>query len=62
MKISFLPQYIQKFINETWLERYGSVLPRDTLMLLWSLTVSVYCMGGMMGCLCSGYLTAALGK
>uniref|UniRef100_A0A8C5IVG9 Major facilitator superfamily (MFS) profile domain-containing protein n=1 Tax=Junco hyemalis TaxID=40217 RepID=A0A8C5IVG9_JUNHY len=62
MKISFLCQYIQKFINETWLERYGSVLPQERLTLLWSLIVSAYCLGGMIGCLCSGYLTAAFGK
>ncbi|XP_056360324.1 solute carrier family 2, facilitated glucose transporter member 11-like isoform X2 [Oenanthe melanoleuca] len=31
-------------------------------MLLWSLIVSVYCIGGMAGCLCSGYLTAKFGK
>ncbi|XP_030814669.1 solute carrier family 2, facilitated glucose transporter member 11-like [Camarhynchus parvulus] len=60
--INYTSPYIQKFINETWLERYGSVLPQETLMLLWSLIVSVYCMGGMIGCLCSGYLTAAFGK
>lgn len=61
-KSLFLSQYIQKFINETWLERYGSVLPQETLMLLWSLIVSVYCIGGMIGCLCSGYLAAKFGK
>ncbi|KAM4891067.1 LOW QUALITY PROTEIN: solute carrier family 2, facilitated glucose transporter member 11-like [Sylvia borin] len=60
--INYTSQYIQKFINDTWLERYGSVLPQETLMLLWSLIVSVYCMGGMIGCLCSGYLTATFGK
>ncbi|XP_063028880.1 solute carrier family 2, facilitated glucose transporter member 11-like isoform X2 [Melospiza melodia melodia] len=60
--INYTSPYIQKFINETWLERYGSVLPQERLMLLWSLIVSVYCMGGMIGCLCSGCLTAAFGK
>ncbi|NWV43473.1 GTR5 protein, partial [Grantiella picta] len=55
-------QYIKKFINETWLERYGSALPRKTLTLLWSVIVSVYCVGGVIGCLCSGYLTAKFGK
>ncbi|NXD86863.1 GTR5 protein, partial [Halcyon senegalensis] len=55
-------QYIQKFINETWLERYGSVLHQETLTLLWSFIVSIYCAGGMTGCLCSGYLTAKYGK
>ncbi|NWV26170.1 GTR5 protein, partial [Origma solitaria] len=36
--------------------------PQKTLTLLWSLIVSVYCIGGMIGCLCSGYLTAKFGK
>uniref|UniRef100_A0A8C7EDX0 Major facilitator superfamily (MFS) profile domain-containing protein n=1 Tax=Nothoprocta perdicaria TaxID=30464 RepID=A0A8C7EDX0_NOTPE len=57
-----LEEYIQKFINETWLERYGSVLHQETLTLLWSLIVSMYCVGGMIGCLCSGHLTAKYGK
>nr|XP_005493391.1 solute carrier family 2, facilitated glucose transporter member 11-like [Zonotrichia albicollis] len=60
--INYTSPYIQKFINETWLERYGSVLPQESLMLLWSLIVSGYCLGGMIGCLCSGCLTAAFGK
>ncbi|XP_027517402.1 solute carrier family 2, facilitated glucose transporter member 11-like isoform X2 [Corapipo altera] len=60
--INYTSPYIQKFINETWLERYGSVLHQETLTLLWSVVVSLYCLGGMMGCLCSGYLTAKFGK
>ncbi|XP_017669519.1 PREDICTED: solute carrier family 2, facilitated glucose transporter member 11-like isoform X2 [Lepidothrix coronata] len=60
--INYTSPYIQKFINETWLERYGSVLHQETLTLLWSVIVSLYCVGGMMGCLCSGYLTAKFGK
>ncbi|NXN25224.1 GTR5 protein, partial [Nycticryphes semicollaris] len=62
MKISFSSQYLKKFINETWMQRYGSVLHQETLTLLWSFIVSVYCVGGMIGCLCSGYLTAKYGK
>ncbi|KAK4812938.1 hypothetical protein QYF61_001053 [Mycteria americana] len=57
-----IASYIRKFINETWLERYGSVLHQETLTLLWSFIVSMYCVGGMIGCLCSGYLTAKYGK
>ncbi|XP_069726906.1 solute carrier family 2, facilitated glucose transporter member 11-like isoform X4 [Phaenicophaeus curvirostris] len=60
--INYTSPYIQKFINETWLERYGSVLHQETLTLLWSFIVSMYCVGGMVGCLCSGYLTAKYGK
>ncbi|XP_065548751.1 solute carrier family 2, facilitated glucose transporter member 9-like isoform X3 [Lathamus discolor] len=60
--INYTSPYIQKFINETWLERYGSVLQQETLTLLWSFIVSMYCVGGMIGCLCSGFLTAKYGK
>ncbi|KAM6297795.1 solute carrier family 2, facilitated glucose transporter member 11-like [Aegotheles albertisi] len=60
--INYTSPYIKKFINETWLERYGSVLHQETLTLLWSFIVSIYCVGGMIGCLCSGYLTAKYGK
>ncbi|NWI15529.1 GTR5 protein, partial [Crypturellus soui] len=35
---------------------------QETLTLLWSLIVSMYCVGGMIGCLCSGYLTVKYGK
>ncbi|KAF1564017.1 UNVERIFIED_CONTAM: Solute carrier family 2, facilitated glucose transporter member 5, partial [Eudyptes pachyrhynchus] len=35
---------------------------QETLTLLWSFIVSMYCVGGMIGCLCSGYLTAKYGK
>uniref|UniRef100_A0A674JBV9 Major facilitator superfamily (MFS) profile domain-containing protein n=1 Tax=Terrapene triunguis TaxID=2587831 RepID=A0A674JBV9_9SAUR len=50
------------FINKTWLERYGSPLHQETITLLWSLIVSIYCVGGLLGCLCSGYLFVKYGK
>ncbi|POI28258.1 hypothetical protein CIB84_007992, partial [Bambusicola thoracicus] len=60
--INYTSPYIQKFINETWLERYGSALHQETLTLFWSFIVSTYCIGGVIGCLCSGYLAAKYGK
>uniref|UniRef100_A0A669PGW9 Major facilitator superfamily (MFS) profile domain-containing protein n=1 Tax=Phasianus colchicus TaxID=9054 RepID=A0A669PGW9_PHACC len=60
--INYTSPFIQKFINETWLERYGSALHQETLTLFWSFIVSTYCIGGMIGSLCSGYLTAKYGK
>ncbi|NWI15525.1 GTR11 protein, partial [Crypturellus soui] len=55
-------QHIRKFINETWIERKGSPLPPETIMLLWSLIVSVYGIGGLLGSLCCGYLTTKYRK
>ncbi|KAI6076308.1 Solute carrier family 2, facilitated glucose transporter member 11-like protein [Aix galericulata] len=54
--------HIRKFINETWIERHGSPLHPETIMLLWSFIVSVYGIGGFLGSLCCGYLTTKYRK
>uniref|UniRef100_A0A670JU96 Major facilitator superfamily (MFS) profile domain-containing protein n=1 Tax=Podarcis muralis TaxID=64176 RepID=A0A670JU96_PODMU len=54
--------YIKKFMNETWLERSGSPLPEGAILFLWSFIVSIYGAGGLLGCLCSAYLTVKYGK
>uniref|UniRef100_A0A8C3Q628 Uncharacterized protein n=1 Tax=Geospiza parvula TaxID=87175 RepID=A0A8C3Q628_GEOPR len=56
------PSHIRKFINETWIDRYGSPLHPETVMLLWSFIVSVYGIGGFLGSLCCGYLTTKYRK
>uniref|UniRef100_A0A663MAD7 Major facilitator superfamily (MFS) profile domain-containing protein n=1 Tax=Athene cunicularia TaxID=194338 RepID=A0A663MAD7_ATHCN len=56
------PSHIRKFINETWIERHGSPLHPETIMLLWSFIVSVYGIGGFLGSLCCGYLTTKYRK
>uniref|UniRef100_A0A8C5TEG2 Major facilitator superfamily (MFS) profile domain-containing protein n=1 Tax=Malurus cyaneus samueli TaxID=2593467 RepID=A0A8C5TEG2_9PASS len=48
------PSHIRKFINETWIDRHGSPLHPETVMLLWSFIVSVYGIGGFLGSLCCG--------
>ncbi|XP_067406059.1 solute carrier family 2, facilitated glucose transporter member 11-like isoform X2 [Emydura macquarii macquarii] len=60
--INYPSMHIKRFINKTWLERYGSPLHQETITLLWSLIVSIYCAGGLLGSLCSGYLTEKYGK
>uniref|UniRef100_A0A8B9CE38 Major facilitator superfamily (MFS) profile domain-containing protein n=1 Tax=Anser brachyrhynchus TaxID=132585 RepID=A0A8B9CE38_9AVES len=44
--INYPSVHIRKFINETWMERHGSPLHPETIMLLWSFIVSVYGIGG----------------
>uniref|UniRef100_A0A8D2JE26 Major facilitator superfamily (MFS) profile domain-containing protein n=1 Tax=Varanus komodoensis TaxID=61221 RepID=A0A8D2JE26_VARKO len=56
------PSYIKKFMNETWFERTGSSLHEKTLLFLWSVIVSIYGVGGFMGCVFSGFLTVKFGK
>ncbi|XP_061459284.1 uncharacterized protein LOC133373488 [Rhineura floridana] len=60
--ITYPSQDIKRFINKTWVERHGSPLCHETLTLLWSSIVSVYCLGGLLGCLLSAHLTTRYGK
>uniref|UniRef100_K7F6Z8 Solute carrier family 2, facilitated glucose transporter member 5 n=1 Tax=Pelodiscus sinensis TaxID=13735 RepID=K7F6Z8_PELSI len=55
-------QHIRRFINETWIQRYGSPLRQETVMLLWTLIVSVYGIGGFLGSAYCGYLTTKYRK
>uniref|UniRef100_A0A8D2JDZ1 Solute carrier family 2, facilitated glucose transporter member 5 n=1 Tax=Varanus komodoensis TaxID=61221 RepID=A0A8D2JDZ1_VARKO len=54
--------HIKRFINDTWMDRYGFPLPQETIVLLWSSIVSVYGLGGLLGSVCCGYLTAKYRK
>ncbi|XP_053555765.1 solute carrier family 2, facilitated glucose transporter member 11 [Bombina bombina] len=54
--------FVKQFINQTWIMRYGSYVPQNTLMLLWSSAVSVYSIGGLLGSLLCGFLTGKYGK
>ncbi|KAG8455881.1 hypothetical protein GDO86_001901 [Hymenochirus boettgeri] len=54
--------HIQKFINQTWLERSGFQLDVQVLTLLWSIIVSVYPLGGLLGALLAGPMAIRLGR
>ncbi|XP_020654820.3 solute carrier family 2, facilitated glucose transporter member 11 [Pogona vitticeps] len=60
--ITYPSQDIKRFINATWMERHGSPLPQETVALLWSFIVSIYCLGGFLGSLSSQPLSARYGK
>ncbi|XP_013907562.1 PREDICTED: solute carrier family 2, facilitated glucose transporter member 11-like isoform X1 [Thamnophis sirtalis] len=60
--INYPSLHIKKFINETWLERHGSPLPQESVILLWSFIVSSYGIGGLIGSVCCGYLTTKYRK
>nr|XP_048271010.1 solute carrier family 2, facilitated glucose transporter member 9 isoform X2 [Myodes glareolus] len=44
-------KYIQAFYNATWYRRRGHPIDPDTLTLLWSVTVSIFAIGGLVGTL-----------
>nr|XP_051685813.1 solute carrier family 2, facilitated glucose transporter member 9 isoform X2 [Oryctolagus cuniculus] len=41
--------YIKAFYNASWQRRHGQPIGADTLTLLWSLTVSIFAIGGLVG-------------
>ncbi|XP_037679503.1 solute carrier family 2, facilitated glucose transporter member 11 isoform X3 [Choloepus didactylus] len=54
--------HIQEFTNATWLARTGRTLPGHLILLVWSLIVSVYPLGGLFGALLAGPLAIKLGR
>ncbi|KAM4710059.1 solute carrier family 2, facilitated glucose transporter member 11-like isoform 2-T2 [Discoglossus pictus] len=54
--------HIQKFVNQTWLERTGSQLDSTMITLIWSIVVSVYPLGGFLGALLAGPMAIKLGR
>ncbi|XP_041644819.1 solute carrier family 2 member 15a [Cheilinus undulatus] len=54
--------YIKEFYNQTVLKRNGTGLTDETLTVMYSLTVSVFAIGGMLGSLIVGMLVSRFGR
>ncbi|XP_055365005.1 solute carrier family 2, facilitated glucose transporter member 9 isoform X4 [Betta splendens] len=55
-------QYIKDFNNRTWMERYGEPIGAETTTLLWSITVSIFAIGGLLGALSVSLIIKLLGR
>lgn len=55
-------QYIKAFYNESWERRHGHPIDPDTLTLLWSVTVSIFAIGGLVGTLMAKKIGKFLGR
>ncbi|KAG8455772.1 hypothetical protein GDO86_001821 [Hymenochirus boettgeri] len=55
-------KHIQDFINGTWYSRYQTELNRNLLTLFWSVIVSVFTLGGLLGIHIGGILAIRLGR
>ncbi|KAF0027743.1 hypothetical protein F2P81_020484 [Scophthalmus maximus] len=55
-------KYIKDFYNKTVVSRNGTGLSADTLTLMYSLTVSVFAIGGLLGSLVVGMLVTRFGS
>ena len=53
---------MQQFYETTYLERYGRPMEDTFLTLLWSLSVSMYPLGGLLGSLLVAPLVNKLGR
>ncbi|XP_033618255.1 solute carrier family 2, facilitated glucose transporter member 11 [Fukomys damarensis] len=54
--------HIQEFTNETWQAHTGRPLPDHLLLLVWSLIVSLFPLGGLSGALLAGPMAVILGR
>uniref|UniRef100_A0A8C0XAV8 Major facilitator superfamily (MFS) profile domain-containing protein n=1 Tax=Castor canadensis TaxID=51338 RepID=A0A8C0XAV8_CASCN len=55
-------QYIKAFYNDTWEKRHGHPIDPDTLTLLWSVTVSIFAIGGLVGTIMVKMVANVLGR
>uniref|UniRef100_A0A2R8M9U9 Solute carrier family 2 member 9 n=1 Tax=Callithrix jacchus TaxID=9483 RepID=A0A2R8M9U9_CALJA len=55
-------QYIKAFYNESWQRRHEHPIDPDTLTLLWSVTVSIFAIGGLVGTLMVKMIGKVLGR
>uniref|UniRef100_A0A3B4ZUE8 Solute carrier family 2, facilitated glucose transporter member 5 n=1 Tax=Stegastes partitus TaxID=144197 RepID=A0A3B4ZUE8_9TELE len=54
--------FIKKLVNKTCVHRYNLALEQWHLSLIWSFTVSIFCIGGLIGALVAGSLISKYGK
>ncbi|XP_076007051.1 solute carrier family 2, facilitated glucose transporter member 11-like [Genypterus blacodes] len=54
--------HVQNFINQTWQKRYQTEISEDVLTLLWSIIVSMFTLGGLVGASVGGTLSVKLGR
>ncbi|XP_073529302.1 solute carrier family 2, facilitated glucose transporter member 11-like isoform X2 [Phyllobates terribilis] len=54
--------HVHNFINETWYSRYNSQLDEDLLTLIWSVIVSAFTVGGLLGNFIGGHVAVKIGR
>ncbi|XP_049731830.1 solute carrier family 2, facilitated glucose transporter member 7 [Elephas maximus indicus] len=53
---------LKSFYNETYFERHGAFMDENVLLILWSSTVSMFPLGGLLGSLVVGLLVVKCGR
>uniref|UniRef100_A0AAY4D9X0 Major facilitator superfamily (MFS) profile domain-containing protein n=1 Tax=Denticeps clupeoides TaxID=299321 RepID=A0AAY4D9X0_9TELE len=53
---------IEAFYNATWIDRYQEPIPKNSLITLWSVSVSMFSVGGMFGSFSVGLFVNRFGR
>ncbi|KAI4827349.1 hypothetical protein KUCAC02_030751 [Chaenocephalus aceratus] len=53
---------IEKFINETWSERYQEPITKGSLTAIWSISVAIFSVGGIVGSFSVGLFVNRFGR
>ncbi|XP_076318380.1 solute carrier family 2, facilitated glucose transporter member 1-like isoform X2 [Tachypleus tridentatus] len=53
---------VMEFINTTYFERFNEVPGKQTVTLIFSIMVSIFCIGGMVGALGTAYVAETFGR
>ncbi|XP_024915825.1 solute carrier family 2, facilitated glucose transporter member 9, partial [Cynoglossus semilaevis] len=54
--------FIKDFYNRTWIDRYGEHIEAGEATFLWSITVSIFAIGGLLGTWSASILLGVLGR
>lgn len=55
-------QIIESFYNETWSSRFSEPVSEEALTALWSLSVAIFSVGGMLGSFSVGLFLSRFGR
>lgn len=58
----FMVQIIEDFINNTWTQRYEEPITKSSLTAIWSISVSIFSVGGILGSFSVGLFVNSLGR
>ncbi|XP_061912648.1 solute carrier family 2, facilitated glucose transporter member 3a [Entelurus aequoreus] len=53
---------LRSFFNDTWIERYGTPISWDVCTTVWSITVAIFSVGGMVGSFSVGVMANRFGR